>query len=311
MKVVVTGVAGFIGSTLADRLLDEGHDVLGIDCFAPYYGRADKEQNLVGALAHHRFRFVEADLRSAELEPLLDGCDAVVNQAATPGLVLSWDRFYDYETCNLGAVQRLASACTSVGVPHLVQASTSSVYGTEATGPEDAATRPVSPYGVTKLAAEQLIEAYASTAGLPYTVLRYFSVYGPRQRPDMAYRIFCERLLSDEPVTVYGDGRQSRSNTYVSDCVEATIAALHRTPDGTAFNIGGGAEVELLDAIAILGDVLGVEARVEHRPGRPGDQRRTMADTTRARELLGWKPTVGPAEGLAAEAAWVRTRRGA
>lgn len=308
MKVVVTGAAGFIGSHLVDQLLTDGHQVVGVDAFTDHYARSDKEANLLAASSHPSFTLVEADLRTAALEPLLDGADAVVNEAATPGLVLSWDRFEQYQSCNLGAVQRLAAACSAVGVSHLVQASTSSVYGAEATVAEDGATHPVSPYGVTKLAAEQLLEAYRVTGGLPVTVLRYFSVYGPRQRPDMAYRVFCERMLAGEAVVVYGDGHQSRSNTYVDDCVSATVAALHRPADGSTFNIGGGAEVELLEAVRILGEALGVEPRIEHRPARRGDQRRTVADTARARRELSWSPSVEPHEGLARQARWVRDR---
>ncbi|HEX2577370.1 MAG TPA: NAD-dependent epimerase/dehydratase family protein [Aquihabitans sp.] len=308
MRVVVTGAAGFIGSHLVDALLADGHDVVGIDCFTDYYARADKEANLAGARAHDAFRFVEADLRVDPLETLLDGADAVVNEAATPGLVLSWEDFERYQSCNLSAVKRLVDACLATGVGHLVQASTSSVYGAEATGAEEASTLPVSPYGVTKLAAEHLLRAHTETFGLPLTILRYFSIYGPRQRPDMAYRIFAERLLAGAPITVYGDGRQSRSNTYVTDCVAATIAALHRPATGEIYNIGGGRELELLEAIGLIADALGVAPELRFEPARRGDQRRTAAITDRARHELGWQPHVEPAEGLAAEVAWLRGR---
>ena len=311
MRVVVTGAAGFIGSHLCEALLARGDEVLGIDAFTDHYGRAHKEANLAGWRDHPRFELVEADLRDAALEPILAGADAVVNEAATPGLVLSWAEFERYQSCNLGAVQRLAAASLAVGVGHVVQASTSSVYGVEATGTEDQPTRPVSPYGVTKLAAEQLLHAYRATSGLPITVLRYYSVYGPRQRPDMAYRIFTERLLAGEPIVVYGDGTQSRSNTFVTDCVAATVAALDRAPDGSTFNIGGGRELELRTAIELLGGALGVEPVVQHQPARRGDQRRTVADTSRAQAALGWTPTVEPAEGLARQAEWARGLLGA
>lgn len=271
MKVVVTGAAGFIGSHLCEALLAEDHQVVGIDCFTDYYTRADKEANLAAVTTRPGFTFTEADLRTDPLEPLLEGADAVVNEAATPGLVLSWDDFDRYQSTNLSAVKRLVDACISVEVGHFVQASTSSVYGAEATGSEDSPCLPVSPYGVTKLAAEHLLRAYHETSGLPLTILRYFSIYGPRQRPDMAYRIFCERLLRQEPITVYGDGRQSRSNTYVSDCVAATVSALSGPADGSVFNIGGGREVELLDAISILAGHIGVEPLIEHRDARRGD----------------------------------------
>jgi nucleoside-diphosphate-sugar epimerase len=308
MRVVVTGAAGFVGSHLSEALLAAGHEVVGIDCFTDYYGRDDKEGNLVEAHAHERFAFVEADLRTEALEPLLDGADVVVNEAATPGLVLSWDDFERYQSTNLSAVKRLIDASVATGVAHFVQASTSSVYGVDATGSEDSTTLPVSPYGVTKLAAEHLLRAYRASYGLPLTILRYFSIYGPRQRPDMAYRIFCEQLLRGEPITVFGDGAQSRSNTYVADCVAATVAALERPAEGAILNIGGGREITLMEAITILARELGVDPVIEHREPRKGDQRRTVANTARAQELLGWTPRVEPEEGLAAQVAWVRER---
>lgn len=308
MRIVVTGAAGFIGSHLCERLLSDGHEVVGVDCFTDYYARSDKDENLEVSRDHLGFTFLEVDLRTDSLRRVVDGADAVVNQAATPGLVLSWADFDRYQSCNLSAVKRLVDACIDTGVGHLVQASTSSVYGAEAVGTEEASTLPVSPYGVTKLAAEHLLRAHSETYGLPLTILRYFSIYGPRQRPDMAYRLFCERLARRQPVTVYGDGHQSRSNTYVSDCVAATVAALHRSPDGSIFNVGGGQELELLSAIALLGEIFDVEPRLDRRPARRGDQRRTVADTTRARRDLGWSPVVGAREGLAEQAAWVRAR---
>jgi UDP-glucuronate 4-epimerase len=309
VKVVVTGAAGFVGSHLAEALLADGHEVVGIDCFTDYYTRADKEANLLVARQHPAFTFVEADLRTDPLEPILDGADAVVNEAATPGLVLSWDDFERYQSTNLSAVKRLIDASLATGIGHFVQASTSSVYGVDATGAEDSTTLPVSPYGVTKLAAEHLLRAHRESFGLPLTILRYFSIYGPRQRPDMAYRIFCERLLRGEAITVFGDGEQSRSNTYVGDCVAATVAALERPGDGTIMNIGGGREITLREAISILAEELGVEPVIEHQPTRKGDQRRTVADTSRARDLLGWEPAVAPEEGLAEQVRWVRERQ--
>lgn len=310
MRVVVAGAAGFIGSHLCDALLVAGHEVVGLDCFTDYYSRADKEANLATALAHPGFRFVERDLRTDDLEPVFQGADAVINEAATPGLVLSWDDFERYQSTNLSAVKRLIDACLGVGVGHVIQASTSSVYGAEATGPEDTPCLPVSPYGVTKLAAEHLLRAHAATFDLPLTILRYFSIYGPRQRPDMAYRIFCERLLRGEPITVYGDGGQSRSNTYVGDCVAATMAALDGPADGSVFNIGGGREIKLLEAVEIIARELGVEPVIEFRDARRGDQRRTSADIARVRAALGWEPSVEPEEGLVSQVAWVRERLG-
>ncbi len=306
VKVVVTGAAGFIGSHLSEALVARGDEVVGVDCFTDYYARADKEANLAQLRTAPGFRFVEADLRTDDLGPIVADADAVVNEAATPGLVLSWDDFERSQSCNLSAVKRLVDACIDAEVGHFVQASTSSVYGAEATGDETAPTLPVSPYGVTKLAAEHLLRAHSETYGLPLTILRYFSIFGPRQRPDMAYRIFCERMLAGEPIVVFGDGGQSRSNTYVSDCVAGTLAALGGPADGSIFNIGGGEELKLLDAVAIIAGELGVEPQVEFREVRRGDQRRTVADITAARSVLGWQPLVGPEEGLRAEVAWVR-----
>lgn len=208
--ILVTGAAGFIGSHLCEALLDAGHRVRGLDCFTDYYSRDQKEANLVLARERDGFELVDADLRTDDLGPALDGIDVVINEAVTPGLALSWDNFEQYESCNVYAVTRLIKACQEATVTRFVQASTSSVYGAQATGAEDQVTRPISPYGVTKLAAEQLLLAYNHAFSFPVVVLRYFSIYGPRQRPDMAYRIFCEKLLRDQPLEVFGDGLQSR-----------------------------------------------------------------------------------------------------
>ena len=274
--------------------------------FADYYPRAQKESNLLDAKSHADFTFVEADLCVDDLVPLLEGADAVINEAATPGLQLSWTDFDRYLDSNIRGMKRLVDASVHAGTNHFIQASTSSVYGANATGDESAPTLPVSPYGVTKLAGEHLLRAYSEAFDLPFTILRYFSIYGPRQRPDMAYRIFCENLLQGKPITIFGDGLQSRSNTFVSDCVSATVAALNRPPDGSVFNIGGGQEITLSAALHILANHIDVDPIINRAPKRPGDQRRTVADTTRARDHLGWEPTVTPERGLAAQIDWVR-----
>ncbi len=303
-RVLVTGAAGFVGSHLVETLLARGHAVVGLDAFVDSYPRERKLRNLVPALGHPSFTFGEVDLRTDELGPWLEGVDAVVNEAAFAGLPRSWTDLDSYVSCNLLALERLVGASLAAGVDRFVQVSTSSVYGRDAVGDETTPTDPVSPYGISKLAAEQLVQAHVAAHDLPATILRYFSIYGPRQRPDMAYHIFVERLRRDLPLVVYGDGRQSRSNTFVDDCVEATIAAIDQGAVGEVYNVGGGEEIELLGAIDILADELGTTPRLDHQPSRIGDQRRTCADTSRAREVLGFVPRVPPDVGLRHQVAW-------
>ncbi len=308
-RILVTGVAGFVGSHLAEALVDAGHDVVGVDCFTDYYPRSTKESNLERLRTDRRFRFHELDLRTAPLNPLLDGVEAVINEAAFAGLVRSWTDFESYVSCNVLAVERLLVASRKAGIRRFVQASTSSVYGLEAVGDETRPTRPSSPYGVTKLAAEHLIQAHVESFGFPAVILRYFSIYGPRQRPDMGYQRFIEALLDGDTITIFGDGEQSRSNTHITDCVRATMAALDRGTVGEVYNIGGGEPITVNAAIEVLAEALGVEPRIEHGPVRLGDQRHTMADTSKARAALGFEPSMGPHVGLRRQAAWQRERR--
>jgi nucleoside-diphosphate-sugar epimerase len=305
MRVVVTGAAGFIGSHLSEALIGSGHHVIGLDAFTDDYDRRLKEGNLASLRTSPCFTFHEVDLRYDDLGPLLVGADVVINEAAMPGLTRGWQEFAAYESCNVMAVHRLVEASRSAGLARLVHISTSSVYGAHAVGDETQATLPVSPYGVTKLAAEQLVMAYVRSCGLPALVLRYFSVYGPRQRPDMAFRIFAEKLAQGRPIDVFGDGRQSRSITHVDDCVKATVAAMDSGHIGRTYNVGGGQSIELRRALAIIADELGVTPLVRHRPARPGDQRRTLADCTRAKRDFGYEATVVAEDGLRAEARWV------
>jgi nucleoside-diphosphate-sugar epimerase len=307
MKCLVTGAAGFIGSHLCERLLDDGHTVVGVDAFIPYYPRARKEANLTVVRGHRAFTFHALDLRQDPLDSLLDGVEAVFHLAAMAGLALSWTDFDLYQTCNLTATRRLvAAACGRAELRRFVFASTSSVYGRFGSGDEALPARPISPYGVTKLAAENLCRAYAEEHGLPLVALRYFSVYGPRQRPDMGYYRFIDALLRGEAVTVYGDGQQVRGNTYVADCVEATALALE-APPGETYNIGGGEAVTVWDVLRKLEGLTGRAAVVRREAARPGDQRYTFADTARIARHLSWRPRTGLDEGLAQQVAWQRS----
>jgi nucleoside-diphosphate-sugar epimerase len=306
MKCLVTGAAGFIGSHLCERLLQAGHEVAGVDAFIPYYPRPVKQANLRCALEHPGFRFHEVDLRSDSLVSLLEGVEAIFHLAAMAGLTKSWTDFDLYESCNVTATQRLLEATQALPkLRRFVYASTSSVYGKFASGDETLTTRPISPYGVTKLAGENLCRAFAEERGLPLVVLRYFSVYGPRQRPDMGYHRFIRAFLDGKPVVVYGDGQQVRGNTYVDDCVEATVEALQAIP-GEVYNVGGGEAVSVWEVLSRLEKLIGRRVEVRREAARPGDQRSTTADTTKLSRHLGWQPRTSLDEGLARQAAWQR-----
>lgn len=311
LSLLLTGPAGFIGSHLADRLLADGHSVVGVDCFTDYYPRSVKEANLAGALGQPGFRFVEGDLRTMDLRPLVEQVEGVVHLAAMGGLLKSWTAFEEYQGCNILATQRLLEAMREVGGGRrLVHVSTSSVYGRESSGDETRVPAPDSPYGVTKLAAEHLVRAYHRNFGVPMTILRYFSIYGPRQRPDMGYHIFIDRILRGEDITVFGDGNQTRGNTYIDDCVEATVRAIAHGPTGEAFNVGGGETISAIGAIRLIESLTGRAARLTYAPERPGEQSHALADTTKARATFGWAPRVGIRDGLAAQVAWQADRLG-
>ena len=307
-RILVTGAAGFIGSHLSEQLLAEGHSVVGVDAFIPYYPRPIKERNLGSLRQAANFTFHELDLRSADLSPVVSGVDIIFHAAAMAGLLRSWLQFDDYMTCNIQATQHLLDAAVKAGVRHYLHCSTSSVYGRFATGNETSALAPVSPYGITKLAAEQLVQAYGQKDGLNWTILRLYSVYGPRQRPDMGYNIFIRKLLTGEEIVVDGDGTDSRSNTYVMDCVRGLMLAAGQPAlsAGQIFNIGGGEEVNVNQVLGMLEELTGETAHVRHGPARPGDQRRTVADTTKAHDVLGYTARTGVLDGLRAQVAWQR-----
>jgi nucleoside-diphosphate-sugar epimerase len=287
-------------------LLAEGYEVVGLDAFIPYYPRVVKEQNLQRFLDHPRFTFYERDLRTADLAPVLDGVEVVFHLAAMGGLLLSWTDFDLYMTCNIQATQRLLEAARISGqVRQIIYASTSSVYGREVTGPETTPPHPASPYGITKLAAENLVQTYQGQFGLPATILRYFSVYGPRQRPDMGYNIFIDRILRGQPITIWGDGNQLRGNTYVGDIVQATILAHQQFTPGAIYNVGGAEEINANQVLRIVQEITGCTPIVQYGPSRPGEQSRALADTRRIQQL-GFMPRMPLREGLAAQIAWQR-----
>jgi nucleoside-diphosphate-sugar epimerase len=310
VRVLVTGAAGFIGSHLAERLLDRGDTVVGIDCLLEgSYPAAVKAGVWAELRSRDRFEAIQGDLRTIELHDLVTGVDVVVNEAGMTGLMRSWEDFDIYQECNVVALERLLRAACAVGVGRFVQISTSSVYGENAIGDERTAANPVSPYGATKLMAENLVQDHAASFGVPGIVLRYFSVYGPRQRPDMAYHKFCEALLDGAPLVVYGEGKQTRSNTFVSDCVEGTLQAIDGAEVGETYNIAGTHPIALTDAVAVLAEELDVPPIIEYRPRRPGDQLHTAGDTRKAASHFGYAPKVGPTEGLRIQARWHRLRR--
>jgi UDP-glucose 4-epimerase len=308
MRALVTGVAGFIGSTLAGRLLDRGDEVVGVDCFTDYYPRAIKELNLSGLRAHPRFRFLEAALQETDLAALLDGVTHVFHLAAQAGVRKSWGRdFRTYTVNNVEATQMLLEACVGRAIHRLVYASSSSVYGDEVPLPmkEASVLRPVSPYGVTKLAAEQLCYLYFVNHGVPTVSLRYFTVYGPRQRPDMGFHKFLKAVMRGEPITVFGDGEQTRDFTFVTDAVTATAEAAAKGVPGRVYNIGGGSRVSLNHVLDLLGQVTGRDVLIRRAPVQKGDMRDTYADTSAARADLAFAPATSLADGLRAEYDWL------
>jgi UDP-glucose 4-epimerase len=308
MKALVTGAAGFIGSTLATALTAAGHDVTGVDCFTDYYSRDIKTGNLRALMSDRHFAFVEAPLQTVDFDALLDGVTHVFHLAAQAGVRGSWgDQFRSYTSHNVDATQRLLEAVKGRPIEKLVYASSSSVYGDRATIPmrEDAFVQPVSPYGVTKLAAEHLCHLYSVNHGVPTVSLRYFTVYGPRQRPDMAFHRFIRAALSGGRITLFGDGEQTRDFTFVADIVAATMAAGDRGVPGAVYNIGGGSRVTINHVLQLIERLTGRRLDIERLPAEKGDMRDTFADTSRASRDLGFAPTHTLEMGLAAECEWL------
>jgi nucleoside-diphosphate-sugar epimerase len=312
-RALVTGCAGFIGSHLTESLLEDGVEVLGVDCFNENYGRRQKLRNLERALDWNGFEFVPIDLARGDLEDLVAECDVVFHLAAEPGVRASWGRrFESYVRNNVLATQHLLEAARRWPERRFVYASSSSIYGqAEALPTPEAATpAPMSPYGLTKLSGEHLCHAYAGSFGLETVTLRYFSVYGPRQRPDMAFNAFCAAALEETPLEVFGDGRQTRDFTFVHDVVRATrSAATAADAVGRIFNVGGGSRVSLEDAIGVIGDLAEKRLDVQRSGAQPGDVRDTGADISAARALLDYEPTVSFEDGLRAEWDWALAQR--
>jgi UDP-glucose 4-epimerase len=309
VKAVVTGAAGFIGSHLVESLLADGREVVGVDSFTDYYPRPAKERNLAAARDHRAFRLVEGRVQDLDLAPLLEGAGEVYHLAAQAGVRASWGRDFEvYTENNVLATQRLLEAGAAARVPRLVYASSSSVYGDAAALPlrEDAVCRPVSPYGVTKLAAEHLAGLYHVNMDVPAVSLRYFTVYGPRQRPDMAFHRFLKAARDGSAIQVFGDGGQTRDFTYVADIVAATRAAALSGRPGGVYNVGGGERVALNDVVARIEAVTGRRLEVVRQGAQKGDMRDTFADTTAAARDLRFRSTVTLDEGLAREWEWVR-----
>ena len=314
MKALVTGAAGFVGSHVSEALIARGADVVGLDCFTDYYAREIKERNLEGLRTQAKFRFIEAPLQTVPLNDVLDGVTHVFHLAAQAGVRKSWgDDFRIYTTHNVDSTQRLLEAVKDRKLHRFVYASSSSVYGDGVPIPmkEDTYLQPLSPYGVTKLAAEHLCNLYHANFGVPSVSLRFFTVYGPRQRPDMAFHRFIRAAYEGRPITLYGDGGQTRDFTYLSDIVDANLAAGDQGRPGGVYNIGGGSRVSVHHVLELVGRLTGRPLQIQQEASQKGDMRDTFADTTRARTDLGFHPRFTLERGLAEECAWLADLTGA
>lgn len=312
VRSLVTGCAGFIGSHLVERLLEEGHDVVGIDSFTDYYPREMKENNIRDALKDDNFRFIAKDILKLDMGDLLKGVDYVFHQAAQAGVRHSWGKSFDvYTRNNILATQRLLEACKNSCIKKFIYASSSSVYGdTEALPMKEVdVPKPVSPYGVSKLAGEHLCYLYWRNYKIPSISLRYFTVYGPRQRPDMAFHKFIKVLLEGDEIGVYGDGKQTRDFTFISDTIDANILAMNsEINNAEIFNIGGGSRKTLNEVIEIIENITGEKTKTRYIEKQKGDMRHTYADISNARDKLGYNPRVGLEEGLKKEVEWMKRR---
>ena len=309
LKALVTGAAGFIGSHLCEYLLKKGCRVVGIDNFMDYYPRPIKEANVAGMMQDPNFEFIAENILQLDLSDALGGVDVVFHQAAQAGVRASWGRSFSiYTESNILATQVLLEACRERPVKKFIYASSSSVYGDTDDIPmrEESLPRPVSPYGVSKLAGEHWCYLYCKNFGIPTVALRYFTVYGARQRPDMAFHRFFRWALEHKPLRIYGDGEQSRDFTHVEDILEANWLSFEKAGPGDVFNIGGGARITLNKVFPVLEEIVGRQLEVRYEGVQKGDVRHTLADTTKAMERLGYKPKMRLEDGLRAEYEWVK-----
>jgi nucleoside-diphosphate-sugar epimerase len=309
MKILVTGVAGFIGSHLAERLIDGGHKVVGVDCFTDYYAREIKESNIKKLRSDSSFDFHEADILEINLGTVLQDIDVVYHEAAQAGVRASWGaNFRIYTENNVRATQRLLEAAKTARLRRFIYASSSSVYGDAESYPthEEMRPIPVSPYGVTKLAAEHLCYLYCKNFGVPAVSLRYFTVYGPRQRPDMAFSKFIRAILSNEEIPVFGDGKQTRDFTYIDDIIDANISVMEAPVVGEVFNIGGGSRITVNDTVAIIERVCEKKAKVKYIEKQKGDVIHTAADISKAQKFLDYTPKYDVEKGIANQFNWMR-----
>ena len=307
MAKLITGVAGFIGSSIARRLLETGEKVIGIDCFIDYYPRSIKEKNLEQLKSCASFQFIEKNIVDLDFQTILQNVDGVFHQAAQAGVRASWGKDFEiYTKNNILATQKLLEAVKGRDIK-VVYASSSSVYGETKKIPmnEDDLPRPVSPYGVSKLAAEHLCRLYWKNFNVHTVSLRYFTVYGPRQRPDMAFHRFLKAIMTGGTIELYGDGKQTRDFTFISDAVKANLSAMHKGKPGEVYNIGGGSNVSVNQTIEIMEKILERKAKVNRMERQKGDVTHTSANTSKAAEDLGYSPETELEEGLAREAEWL------
>lgn len=307
MRCLVSGVAGFIGSHLAERLVRDGQEVIGIDCFLDYYPREVKEENLAGLKKSPNFHFLEANLLELDLPALVQKTDFIFHLAAQAGVRASWgESFSIYTENNIRATQRLLESCKGQKVSKFILASSSSVYGDAEEMPtsENSAPKPVSPYGLSKLACEHLCYLYWKNHKIPYLALRYFTVYGPRQRPDMAFHKFLRSALHGKEIEIYGDGNQTRDFTYISDIINATVKSISTDAVAESVNLGGGSPATIWQVLNIIEDITGKRVRLRHIEEQKGDVRHTCADITKAQRILGYAPQVRLGEGLRKQFLW-------